>query len=197
MNSGIQILEKPDWVSWEDIHNVLWKAHEENRERGVFMRYPSLSGEEIREMIEGKGKMFVVMDGVIPVGTAAYLEKTESLWCGNGLYGYYCFASLLPSYRNKGIYPKLCEVREKELLDQGINRIIMDTHRDNIRELELAKKQGFIPIDYVERKNHFGVVLVKWLDGCPYPLLICKVRFLLGKYFHMQYLLYLKDKLLL
>ena len=34
-------MEKPDWVSWETIHDVLWEAHAENRKNGVFMRYPS------------------------------------------------------------------------------------------------------------------------------------------------------------
>ena len=49
MDSSIQIIEKPDWVSWDEIHEVLWKAHENNRENGVFMSYPSLTGDEIKK----------------------------------------------------------------------------------------------------------------------------------------------------
>lgn len=181
MNSNIQIVEKPDWVSWDDIHDVVWRAHAQNREKGIVMRYPSLQGEEIRQRIEGKGKMFVALDGTTLVGTAAYSVKDSSLWCGKGDYGYYCFAAILPSYRKMGIYPKLCEIREKEMIKQGIHRIMMDTHEGNKRELALAQKQGFIPIDFVVRKDHNSVLMVKWLDRCPYSSLLCKGQFLLRK----------------
>lgn len=183
MNSNIQIVEKPDWVSWEDIHDVVWSAHAQNRENGIVMRYPSLQGDEIRQRIEGKGKMFVALDGKTLVGTAAYLIKDSSLWCGKGSYGYYCFAALLPSYRKMGIYPRLCEIREKELIKQGVHRILMDTHERNKRELTLAMKQGFIPVDLMARKNHFSVLMVKWLNGCPYPSVLCKGQFLFRKCF--------------
>lgn len=181
MNSYIQIIEKPDWVSWESIHDVIWRAHEQNREKGIVMRNPSLEGDEIRQRIEGKGKMFVALDGSIPIGTAAYLVKNASLWCGKGRYGYFCFAALLPSYRKKGIYPKLCEIREEELVKEGIRRIMMDTHEDNKRELTLAKRQGFIPVDLVVGKDHSNVLLVKWLEGRPYPPFLCWIIFMFKK----------------
>ena len=59
MDSGIQIMEKPDWVSWDEIHEVLWRAHEKNREKGIIMAYPSLSGEEIKNKIGNKGKILI------------------------------------------------------------------------------------------------------------------------------------------
>ena len=71
MDSGIQIMEKPDWVSWETIHDVLWEAHAENRKNGVFMRYPSLSGEEIKRRIDDNGKMFVAIEDGKVIGSAA------------------------------------------------------------------------------------------------------------------------------
>lgn len=181
MNSSIQIVEKPDWVSWDNIHDVIWNAHAQNREKGIVMRYPSLEGDEIRQRIEGKGKMFVALDGSKLIGTAAYLKKDASLWCGKGIYGYYCFAALLPSYRHMGIYPKLCEIRKEELVKEGIHRIMMDTHEDNIREVALAQRQGFIPVDLMIMKGHFNVLLVKWLDSCPYPSFLCRILFLFRK----------------
>ena len=57
MGSEIQIIEKPDWLSWDEIHDVLWKAHEQNRNNCINMSFPALSGEKIRERIEGKGKL--------------------------------------------------------------------------------------------------------------------------------------------
>jgi GNAT superfamily N-acetyltransferase len=175
MDSCIQIIEKPDWVSWDDIHDVVWLAHAQNREKGIVMRNPSLQGEEIRQRIEGKGKMYVALDGNKLVGTAACSIKKIPLWCGKGCYGYYCFAALLPSYRKMGIYPRLCEIREEELVKQGIYRVLMDTHEGNKREMYLARKQGFIPVDFVARKDHYSVMMVKWLDGCPYSRFWCSL----------------------
>ena len=191
MSEKIEIIEKPEWMSWDVIHDVVWRAHAHNRENGIVMRYPSLQGDEIRQHLEGRGKMFVALYGTTVVGTAAYLIKDSSLWCGKGKYGYYCFAALLPTYRKMGIYPKLCEIREKELIKQGVRRILMDTHEGNKRELTIAKKQGFIPVDFLVRKDHFSVLMVKWLDGCPYPTIICKVQFLMRKWFRKTKVMFL------
>ncbi len=62
-------MEKPEWVSWDEIHEVLWKAHEKNREKGIIMASPSLSCEEIKNKIGNKGKMFLAIVGDKVVGT--------------------------------------------------------------------------------------------------------------------------------
>ena len=49
MTADISIIEKLEWVSWDEIHDVLWKAHERNRANGGLMSYPSLSGEELKK----------------------------------------------------------------------------------------------------------------------------------------------------
>ena len=37
MNNDIQIVEKPDWISWDDIKKCLFDAHAINREKGINM----------------------------------------------------------------------------------------------------------------------------------------------------------------
>ena len=110
----VQVIEKPDWVSWDEIHEVIWKAHESNRQNGINMRFPTLLGEEIRKRVEGNGKMFVALDGKKVVGTAAIRRKNLDLWCGKGEYAYLCFASVLPEYSRQGIYKQLYIYRERE-----------------------------------------------------------------------------------
>ena len=75
MNSGMQVMEKPEWVSWDEIHEVLWKAHEQNRKKGVIMSYPSLSGEEIKNKIGDKGKLFVAIEDNKVIGTLALIKR--------------------------------------------------------------------------------------------------------------------------
>ena len=75
MNTEIQIIEKPDWVSWDEIHQVLWKAHEQNRQKGMFMGLPAKSTEELQKCVEGKGKMFVALDGRRIIKTISILSE--------------------------------------------------------------------------------------------------------------------------
>ena len=177
MNQNIQIIEKPEWVSWDEIHNVLWKAHEKNRQNGIIMALPTLPGNLIREKIEGHGKMLVALDGEKVVGTAALTIKQYSLWCGKGSYAYCCFASVLPEYNGKGIYKALDLKREELALTLQLTRMLGDTHENNKHRLDIAKKAGYKFVDYKYYKNHYNVVMVKWLNGCPYSEFRCKIEF--------------------
>ena len=177
MNQVVNILEKPDWISWDDIHDVIWTAHEQNRRKGIVMRYPSLKGDEIRQRIEGKGKMFVAFDGNILVGTAAYVIQNHSLWCGRGKYAHYCFASILPDYQGLGIYKRLCLHREQDVMSSGVSRILIDTNEHNDREIAISKKAGYRIVDIKTYQNHHNVLMVKWLNGCPYSKFTCFMNF--------------------
>ena len=177
----IQIEEKPEWVSWDEIHNVLWTAHSDNRDKGVVMRYPSLSGDEIRLKIEGNGKMLVAIEDNKVVGTAAIVKKAASFWCGKGNFAYICFASVLPEYNGKGIYKALDLKREELARSMGLYRMLGDTHENNTHRLTIAKKAGYRFVDYKLYGDHYNVVMVKWLEGCPYSSLRCSAYFFLRK----------------
>lgn len=183
MNTDIQIIEKPDWVSWDDIHNTLWTAHASNRERGMAMRYASLTGEEIRERVEGKGKMFCAIKDNKLVGTAAVVTKKAKLWFDkdSATYAYLCFACVLPECAGQGVYQQLYIEREREGMKMGLKHLMFDTHENNSRVLEINSKKGFKPVDYKFYKDHFNVVMVKWLDGCPYSDFRCKFEFAIRK----------------
>lgn len=115
INDNIQILVKPDSISWDDIHDCLWASHDVNRTKGVIMKFPSLPGAEIQKRIEnGNGKMFVALDGDKVVGVAGYQIKHSTYWFCKSDYLYLCFAGVLPEYSGKGIYKMLYIYRERE-----------------------------------------------------------------------------------
>lgn len=183
-DTDLHIIEKPEWVSWDEIHDVLWKAHAENLEKGMIMTLPSLPGEQIREKIKaGRGKMFVALDDRKVVATAAVMVKNSNLWCGKGEYAYFCFASILPEYRGRGLYKQLYIYREREAINMGIRRILFDTHEHNRHTLAINEKNHFVPVRYFHVKNHdhYSIVMVKWLDGCPYPNYYCRLKFYQSK----------------
>lgn len=173
----VQVIEKPDWVSWDEIHEVIWKAHEANRQQGINMRFPSLPGEEIRKRVEGKGKMFIALDGDKVVGTDAIIIKKASLWCGKGDYAYQCFASVLPEYGGQGVYKQLNNCIERECIDRGLSRIMFDTNERNSHIAEINVKHGYKKVSYKLYGDHFSIVFVKWLDGCPYSDARCRFEF--------------------
>lgn len=178
-----RIIEKPDSISWNQIHEVLWVAHARNRENGINMALPALPGDKIREKVEGHGKMLIAMDGEKVVGTGAILSLEKKIWCGNGKYSYFCFGSVLPEYEGHGIYKSMELEREKMSVEFGVNRILFDTHEKNRRKIAMAKKNGYFCVDIKVCKDHYNVVMVKWLNGCPYSYYYCKLQFILHKYF--------------
>lgn len=177
----VQVIEKPDWVSWDEIHEVIWKAHESNRQQGINMRFPALPGEEIKKRVADNGKMFVALDGKKVVGTAALRTKKANLWCGKGEYAYLCFAAVLPEYSGQGIYKQLYIYRERESIKNGLSRIMFDTHEKNTRMAEINLKHGYRKVSYKRYDDHYNIIFVKWLDGCPYSDFRCRMEFGLQK----------------
>ena len=181
----IEIIEKPDWVSWDEIHEVLWQAHAENREKGMNMAFPALPGEKIRENLEkNRGKIFVALgENNRVIATAAIKVKRANLWCGRGDYAYFCFASILPEYRGHGIYKSMYIRRERETKKMGLHRILFDTHEHNLRVIDANSLHGFKSVDISVWKDHYNVIMVKWLDGCPYSDRYCTWQFLIHKWY--------------
>lgn len=181
--AGIQIMEKPDWVSWDDIHEVLWAAHAKNREDGIIMAFPSLAGDEIRRKIGSEGKMFVAMDGDKVVGTVGIMKGNGNPWYAKGNYGHTCFASVLPNYGGNGIYQLLNKKREIYAIKNNYSVLIADTNERNRKMIEIKKKEGYRFICYMACKDHFNVGMAKWLQPCPFPSWYITFRF----YFSMIY----------
>lgn len=180
MNSNIKIVEKPEWVSWEAIHEVLWNAHRDNRDHGIVMTLPSIPAEKLKDMFGEGDKILVALDGEKVIGTAAIRVRKFSYWCSGDedRYAYFCLASLLPEYSGMGIY-KAMNIRREELArEMSLTKILVDTHERNQHLLDIIKKAGFKFIGYKYCHDHFNIVAVKWLDGCPYSTFRCKFEFL-------------------
>ena len=186
MGNNIQIIEKPDWVSWDEIREVLWKSHAENRENGINNALPSKSSDEIRRFVGDKGKMFVALDGKKVIGTAAVIIKNSRRWYTNGDYAYVCLGAILPEYRRQRVYfhvEKATEVYAKS----SCSLLINDMHENNLKIQKLRLREGFQHVAYKACKDHYNVVMAKWFNGCPYPHWYIKFRFQLSK-------LYLKTR---
>ncbi len=181
-NSKINIIVKPDFVSWEEIHQVLGKAHEQNRQKGIIMHLPTLSATELQKFVGG-GKMFVAIDDDRVVGTLSLIIKEGKQWYNQGSFGYICLVSVMPDYSGKGIYRLLYDVAEKEALQLHLPVLIRDTNEKNVRMLKISKKEGYHFVAYKKCRDHFNIVRAKWLQCCPFSSWYIYFRFYFSKFY--------------
>lgn len=175
--SSIQIIEKPDWVSWNDIRSFLYEAHANNRAKGINMTHYQWPAEKIRESLGEKGIMLVALEGKKLVGTAGIAEKFGKSWYANGRYAYECYDGVLPDYAGQGIFKRL-EIKREGLAKQyGFEKLLVDTNSRNVHRQEIAIKNGFRLVKFFRASDHYSVVMVKWLNGCPYSKFYCWMKF--------------------
>jgi GNAT superfamily N-acetyltransferase len=181
MTASVQIVEKPDWVTWEDIRQCLYDAHIVNREKGISMARYQRPSEEIKKFVGDNGTVLVALDGKKVVGTATVIERNKETWYVHGRYAYLGLAGVIPSFHNKGIYRELTKRRELIAEKMGLRVLLFDTHHLNTRIQETAKRNGYRYVAYTHPNNHYNVVMAKWLDGCPSSSFYCMLRFYWSK----------------
>lgn len=197
MRSGIQIMEKPDWVSWEEIRECMYNAHSVNRNKGIFMIKYLWPTDKIQAFIGVNGVMLVALDGKKVVGTAAVCDKLGNNWYAKGRYADFSFECVLPEYSGQGIYQEFERIREELCATRNYHVIVSDTHSKNKRRLKIAQLSGYRPVGYLRVKDHYNIIMAKWPAGCPYSQFYCMLRFCLSSirvhlatYYHL-----IKDKL--
>ncbi len=176
-NTGIVVMEKPDYITYKDISDVLQKAHEQHRNHGIYMRVPHLPPEELEKWIGDEGKCFVAMDGDKLVGTGSYMIRDLSRWYHNGKALELTMDGILPEYQGMKIFKEISDIREESIRNSGYRVIYIDTAVENTRRLQIADKEGYLLVDYFWTGNHYSYGMMKWLDGCPFPPWYCKLRF--------------------
>lgn len=184
MESNIQIVEKPEWVTWDEIKQCLFEAHAENRAKGINMAHYQWPVERIKNSLGEKGVVLVALDGNRLVGTAAIGDKIGKTWYNRGPYAYICFDAVIPEYSGKGIFKLLDSKREQLAKNLGYRTLVFDTHSNNFHRQEIALKNGFRLVRFfrASSKDHYSVVMAKWLDGCPYSSFYCWIKFQLSKF---------------
>ena len=169
--NGITIMEKPDWISFDDIHELLYLAHTENREkRGFHVRTAEMTGAELEARIGSRGKCFVALDEKKLVGTASYRIVDRNYWFVKGPVADRILVAVHPDYQRKHIASSLRDTVQKSVIENGFHYIESATAEANKPVRDACQKDGFRYVDLqVPTSDHYNVVMLKWLDGCPYP----------------------------
>lgn len=185
MTDNVQIVEKPEWISWDDIHEILWVSHEENRKKGICMRTTLLNGKELYERIRSNAqrwKTFVALDGEVVVGTCSVKIKTDNRWYAKGKVCYFMLEGIIPEYQGKGINKKFYKVCEQFAISEGCDILTFDTAEPNVLKQKIEERNGFRHVDFFSSPSmHYSVIMAKWLGKCPYSRLYCMMRYQLKK----------------
>lgn len=181
--SNIRIIEKPDWVSWEDIKKCLYEAHASNRANGVNTTHYLWPTDKIIAYLGENGRMFVALDGQKLTGVIAICDKVGKSWYANGEYAYLGFAGVLPEYQGRCIYVRMVRVCEEFAIRNGYSQFVFDTHLDNVKIQKIALRRGYRYVRFfrASSKDHYCVVMAKWINGCPYTNIYCGFKFYYSK----------------
>lgn len=72
--SEIQFMEKPDWVSWEDICDCIHKAITVNDKKGFHMLFANITPDEIEDKLKD-GKCLVAIHNNHVIGTTSFIIR--------------------------------------------------------------------------------------------------------------------------
>lgn len=187
---SIIIIEKPDTVSFDEIYEVVYAAHEENRKNGIKVNTRITNGKELKENLGKKFVCYIALDGEKIVGTAFGVIESEEKWCTKNLKIVRLeFFAVLPEYVGRKIGSLLYERIEQYALINEVDIIdLYVVEKNPARNMYLMK--GFEEIDYVYRKRlkQNSVYMVKWLKKCKYPIFIRNCYYILKRsYIRIRY----------
>lgn len=161
---NIKFIQRPDSVSWDEIHAVLYAAHSVNLAEGFCQATGNLSGKDLADTV-GNGVCFIAMDGDKVIGTASVKKRSLSTWFSRGDTAYFMAAGVLPEYQGKGVYKTLNNLREAYVKEQNIAVSYCLTHEKNVKiQNFFIKHLGFKKAGYIAPRglDYFSILMVRW-----------------------------------
>lgn len=183
--SDIQFMEKPDWVSWKDICECFRAANVVNEKKGFQMVYSNHSPSEFEESLKD-GHCFVALNGKKVVGTASlkFLKHKWYHWWTRQTVAYATYDAVLPEYRGTDVFMGLDAMRTQYINDSGVRIRQCNTAEQNKTVIKLCQRAGYKFVQYSatgDNANYYSIIMVLWLDGCPYSDRFCNFMFKLSK----------------
>ncbi len=185
----IKILNKPDSITYEDIHNLIFLAHQSNRKNGFRVKTAEMNGKELKAHIGDDGKCFVAMDGERLVGVTAVRVVERNNRYARGKIADQILVAVHPDYVGMHTSTKLHEALIQYCKENGLMQIELRTADKNLRMQAACLKWGF---KYVDFKAYFGldhytVVMMKWLETPPNDIRIKTYYYLKKTYIKLKF----------
>lgn len=176
-----RVVEKPDWISYDMIAEVLHDAHKSNVEKGMRFVASFQDGRETERRLGECGKFFVALtdeDEIAGVGAVSLHDSCTGWYGKKQPYSEIKMVGVPEKYKGLGISSAL--YRKMEEFGFSVNELmIMNTARDNHIVLDSNARHGWTYVDYKSwpRTDYYSPVMAKWKNGCPYSLKFCRLMF--------------------
>jgi hypothetical protein len=178
--SEIQFMEKPEWVTWEDVRICLNAAHQINKKSGFEMVNLTITTDEFIKKIKD-GHCFVAVVDKKVVGVACSRVENRRKWYVRGPVIYHFGDGILPEYRGTSVYFGLSEIRRRYDKSTGVKIQQFLTSEHNKIVIKINQKKGYKLVQFQPTRkkdgNYYQVNMVKWDDGCPFPDWFLKIMF--------------------
>lgn len=173
---------KPDWVTWEAVKECLLRAHEPNRAKGIVMHNQYMRPDEFEGHLKD-AHCFVALKGEEVVGFMAFkILKCKKWWAKGQNVIYNCMDAIIPEYQGSDVYLELRRFREQHIKETGLRIIQSTTAENNTMVLKISAKRGGKNVRLIASSDtdYYSVVMVRWLDGCPFSDRYIDLRFKLS-----------------
>ena len=174
----ITIIPKPDYISFEDIQNLLNKAHESNKEKGLVYATANQTVSRLKEKI-GDGVCLVALcDGKL-AGTATISFRNLRYWYHDGKVAILKLLGVSPEYKGMHLSSLLLTKWIDIAKENNVNVLVTDSAEHNTIVRNICLKRSFCKVDYCSYKgnNFYTVVYAKWLNDCPHSKFSCWLHF--------------------
>ena len=148
LDNKLLIIEKPETISFDDIHELLWKANTQNRKDGFIMSTSQMSGGQLEKRIGADGHCLVaLLEGQL-VGTLSLRYLNRKTWYAHGRIADYMLAAVLPECQGYHINSALSQKAFKIAKKDGCKAIELDTAENNSHAIAVYKHLGFKLVSY-------------------------------------------------
>ena len=182
--NDLKIMPKPDYVSWEDVSELLQKANKVNEKKGFSMSDLNLPPDSLKQQIEGEGLCVVALVDDKLVGVSACNFGTQVRWfnkkkkCARKF-----MTGILKSYQGCGILYEMDKVLDDYIRSCGCDMIVASTAEGNQSVRKNSKLGGYKELAYESfgTTSYYSVIFAKWFEECPYPDWYIRLRFFLSR----------------
>lgn len=152
---NIRPIEYDDCITYEEIQNLLSKAHRVNEEKGLSYATATQSVEKLRQKI-GYGVCFVALDNSKLIGTATVCLKDIDYWYYTGQVVLIKLVAVDPENKHAKVGTRLIKKCIEYANMIGAKVVVTDSAEQNIIFKKLVTRLDFVEIDYCKyRANNF------------------------------------------
>lgn len=158
---SVRVLQKPEMVSYDDIHDIIVSAHA-SLDNGITLNSTKLTGSDLSRIIGHSGICLVAYLDNRLAGTASICWEQIDRWGYHEIFGTVRFLAVEPWARGKGIGTAL--MREVISICSAQNRkSILSTVYNNKVAKALYRKNNYIPIRHYG-EGHYCVTMAHGVE---------------------------------